>query len=99
MCTFCVVPFTRGRERSLSVPTLGQEVKSLVDDGFKEVVLVGQTVNSYPDGTHNFGDLLFAINQVEGIERIRFISTHPSDATKPMIDAIASCEKVCKQIH
>jgi tRNA-2-methylthio-N6-dimethylallyladenosine synthase len=78
---------------------LVQEVKSLVDDGFKEVVLLGQTVNSYHDGTHNFGDLLFAINQVEGIERIRFISPHPSDATKPMIDAIASCEKVCKQIH
>ena len=99
MCTFCVVPFTRGRERSLSVPTLVQEVKSLVDDGFKEVVLLGQTVNSYYDGTHNFGDLLFAINQVEGIERIRFTSPHPSDATKPMIDAIVSCEKVCKQIH
>ena len=99
MCTFCVVPFTRGRERSLPVPTLVQEVESLVDEGFKEVVLLGQTVNSYYDGTHNFGDLLFAINQVEGIERIRFTSPHPSDATKPMIDAIASCEKVCKQIH
>ena len=99
MCTFCVVPFTRGRERSLSVPTLVEEVKSLVDEGFKEVVLLGQTVNSYHDGTCNFGDLLFAINQVEGIERIRFTSPHPSDATKPMIDAISSCEKVCKQIH
>ena len=99
MCTFCVVPFTRGRERSLSVPMLVREIKSLVDEGFKEVVLLGQTVNSYHDGTHNFGDLLFAINQVEGIERIRFTSPHPSDATKPMIDAIASCKKVCKQIH
>ncbi|HIM12594.1 TPA: tRNA (N6-isopentenyl adenosine(37)-C2)-methylthiotransferase MiaB, partial [Candidatus Poribacteria bacterium] len=99
MCTFCVVPFTRGRERSLSVPMLVREIKFLVDEGFKEVVLLGQTVNSYHDGTHNFGDLLFAINQVEGIERIRFTSPHPSDATKPMIDAIASCKKVCKQIH
>ena len=99
MCTFCVVPFTRGRERSLSVPMLVREIKFLVDEGFKEVVLLGQTVNSYHDGTHNFGDLLFAINQVEGIERIRYTSPHPSDATKPMIDAIASCKKVCKQIH
>ena len=99
MCSFCVVPFTRGRERSLPIPMLVKEVESLVDEGFKEVVLLGQTVNSYYDGTHNFGDLLFAINQVEGIERIRFTSPHPSDATKTMIDAIASCEKVCKQIH
>lgn len=99
MCTFCIVPFVRGRERSVPVKLLVNEVKRLVDEGFKEVVLLGQTVNSYHDGAHDFGDLLFAINDVEGIERIRFTSPHPSDATEGMIEAIAAGDKVCKQVH
>ena len=99
MCTFCIVPFVRGRERSVPAKLLVNEVKRLVDEGFKEVVLLGQTVNSYHDGAHDFGDLLFAINDVEGIERIRFTSPHPSDATDGMIEAIASGDKVCKQVH
>jgi len=99
MCTFCIVPFVRGRERSVPAKLLVSEVKRLVDDGFKEVVLLGQTVNSYHDGAHDFGDLLFAINDIEGIERIRFTSPHPSDATGGMIEAIAGGDKVCKQIH
>ena len=70
---------TRGRERSIPIHLLVDDVKRLVDEGFKEVVLLGQTVNSYDDGTHNFGDLLFAMSEVEGIERIRFTSPHPSD--------------------
>ena len=99
MCTFCIVPFVRGRERSIPVHLLVDDVKRLADEGFKEVVLLGQTVNSYNDGTHNFGDLLFAMSEVEGIERIRFTSPHPSDATDALIEAIASCDKVCNYIH
>jgi tRNA-2-methylthio-N6-dimethylallyladenosine synthase len=99
MCTFCIVPFVRGRERSIPLPTLVDDVKRLVDEGFKEVVLLGQTVNSYNDGKHDFGDLLFAIGDVEGVERVRFTSPHPSDATGGMIDAMANCAQVCKHIH
>ena len=99
MCTFCIVPFVRGRERSIPVHLLVDDVKRLADEGFKEVVLLGQTVNSYNDGTHNFGDLLFAMSEVEGIERIRFTSPHPSDATDALIGAMASCDKVCNYIH
>jgi tRNA-2-methylthio-N6-dimethylallyladenosine synthase len=99
MCTFCIVPFVRGRERSIPLMTLVDDVKRLVDEGFKEVVLLGQTVNSYHDGNHDFGDLLFAVGKVDGIERVRFTSPHPSDATDGMIAAMAECEAVCKQIH
>ena len=99
MCTFCIVPFVRGRERSIPMPLLIDDVKRLVDEGFKEVVLLGQTVNSYNDGVHNFGDLLFEMSEVEGIERIRFTSPHPSDATDALIEAMASCDKVCNYIH
>ena len=99
MCTFCIVPFVRGRERSIPLPILVDDVKRLVDEGFKEIVLLGQTVNSYNDGKHDFGDLLFAVGDVEGVERIRFTSPHPSDATHGMIDAMANCAQVCKHIH
>ena len=99
MCTFCVVPLTRGRERSISVPILVEECHRLVDEGFKEIVLLGQTVNSYQAGKHDFGDLLVALNRVEGLRRIRFTSPHPSDASEPMIEAMANCNKVCQQIH
>ena len=99
MCTFCIVPFVRGRERSTPMHLLVDDVKRLVDEGFREVVLLGQTVNSYNDGTHNFGDLLFGLSEVEGIERIRFTSPHPSDATDDLIEAMASCDKVCNYIH
>ena len=99
MCTFCIVPFVRGRERSIPMHLLVDDVKRLVDEGFKEVVLLGQTVNSYNDGTHNFGDLLFGMSEVTGVERIRFTSPHPSDATDALIEAMASCDKVCNYIH
>ena len=99
MCTFCIVPFVRGRERSIPLALLVDDVKRLVDEGFKEVVLLGQTVNSYHDGQHDFGDLLFVVSDVGGIERVRFTSPHPSDATDGMIEAMASCDKVCKHIH
>ncbi len=99
MCTFCIVPFVRGRERSIPLPILVDDVERLVDEGFKEIVLLGQTVNSYNDGKHDFGDLLYAVGAVEGVERVRFTSPHPSDATDGMIDAMANCAQVCKHIH
>ncbi len=99
MCTFCIVPFVRGRERSIPLNTLKHDVERLVDEGFKEIVLLGQTVNSYHDGEHDFGQLLWSIAEVDGVERVRFTSPHPADATDSMIDAMENCPKVCKQLH
>ena len=99
MCTFCIVPFVRGRERSLPLKLLVEDVEKLVDQGFKEVVLLGQTVNSYRDNGSDFGDLLFAVGEVNGLERVRFTSPHPADATDSMIDAMASSPSVCKHLH
>ncbi len=99
MCTFCIVPFVRGRERSIPLKLLTDDVKRLVEEGFKEIVLLGQTVNSYNDGKHDFGDLLWRISEVDGIERVRFTSPHPADATDSMIDAMQNSPKVCKQLH
>ena len=99
MCTFCIVPFVRGRERSLPLKLLVEDVEKLVDQGFKEVVLLGQTVNSYRDNGSDFGDLLYAVGEVNGLERLRFTSPHPADATDSMIDAMASSPTVCKHLH
>lgn len=99
MCTFCIVPFVRGRERSLPLKLLVEDVEKLVDQGFKEVVLLGQTVNSYHDEGADFGDLLYAVGEVNGLERVRFTSPHPADATDSMIDAIANSPTVCKHLH
>ena len=99
MCTFCIVPFVRGRERSLPLKLLVEDVEKLVDQGFKEVVLLGQTVNSYRDNGSDFGDLLYAVGEVNGLERVRFTSPHPADATARMIDAMASSPTVCKHLH
>ena len=99
MCTFCIVPFVRGRERSLPLKLLVEDVEKLVDQGFKEVVLLGQTVNSYRDNGSDFGDLLYAIGEVNGLARVRFTSPHPADATESMIDAMASSPTVCKHLH
>ncbi len=99
MCTFCIVPFVRGRERSLPLKLLVEDVEKLVDQGFKEVVLLGQTVNSYRDNGSDFGDLLYAIGEVNGLERVRFTSPHPADATDSMIDAMANSPSVCKHLH
>ena len=99
MCTFCIVPFVRGRERSLPLKLLVEDVEKLVDQGFKEVVLLGQTVNSYRDNGADFGDLLYAVGEVNGLERVRFTSPHPADATDSMIDAMANSPSVCKHLH
>jgi len=99
VCAFCIVPFVRGRERSIPMKTLIAEVRKLAEEGFKEVVLLGQTVNSYHDGQHDFSDLLAAITEVDGIERIRFTSPYPIDITDKMIDVMANSDNICQQIH
>jgi tRNA-2-methylthio-N6-dimethylallyladenosine synthase len=98
-CTYCVVPFTRGRERSLPLEELIAQVRQAVATGFREVVFLGQTVNSWHDGRHDFADLLRAANEVEGLLRIRYTSPHPSDMSERVIEAQASCERVCPHVH
>jgi tRNA-2-methylthio-N6-dimethylallyladenosine synthase len=98
-CTFCVVPYVRGRERSLPAEAVLDQVRQLVAEGYREVVYLGQTVNAYRDGDVDFAGLLRRTNAIDGIERIRFTSPHPSDMTPQVIDAMASCRKVCPQLH
>jgi tRNA-2-methylthio-N6-dimethylallyladenosine synthase len=98
-CTFCIVPYVRGRERSMPVETILEQVRDATEQGFREVVLLGQTVNAYREGTTGFGDLLRQADAVDGLVRIRFTSPHPSDMTADVIDAMASCDKVCPHLH
>lgn len=98
-CSFCIVPFVRGRERSLPLGLLVEQVGAAAQRGFREVVFLGQTVNAYHDGTADFADLLRAAARVDGIERIRFTSPHPGDMTPRVVEAIAEEERVCPQLH
>ena len=102
-CSYCIVPYVRGRERSRDPKDILDETKALAKEGYKEVTLLGQNVNSYKGngnlGIDRFSDLLRAVNQIEGIERIRFISPHPKDFTDDVIEAIRDCKKICKIIH
>ncbi len=98
-CTFCIVPMTRGRERSRSLTEVVQEVERLVDRGTTEVTLLGQTVNSYHDGTHDFGALLRAVGAVDGLRRLRFTSPYPNDFTDSVIAAMAEVPTVCEHVH
>src|SRR6185503_9868842 len=98
-CSFCIVPFVRGRERSLSAPEVIRQVEHAAAEGFKEIVFLGQTVNAYKEGDADFAELLRRANAVDGIERIRFTSPHPADMTPRAIEAIATCDKVCPQVH
>jgi tRNA-2-methylthio-N6-dimethylallyladenosine synthase len=98
-CAFCIVPYVRGRERSLPVGEVIRQIEHAAAEGFKEVVLLGQTVNAYRDGDVDFAELLHRTNRVPGIERIRFTSPHPADMTDRAVDAIATCDKVCPQVH
>ena len=100
-CTYCIVPYVRGRERSREPEKILEEVKELAKEGYKEITLLGQNVNSYVgnDKIKNFADLLNEVCKISGIERIRFISPHPKDFTDDVIDAIANNEKICKIIH
>lgn len=98
-CTFCVVPFTRGRERGTPPREVLRQVRELADAGFKEVTLLGQTVNSYVWDDVTFAQLLRAVARVDGIERIRFTSPYPVDFTDDVIAAIAEEPKICKYVH
>lgn len=98
-CTFCVVPFTRGRERSRSLQNVVREVEELSARGFKEVTLLGQNVNSYRDGEYDFADLLAYVAQVDKMMRVRFTTSHPKDMSDKLIETIASYENICNYIH
>src|SRR5207244_688218 len=103
-CAYCIVPAVRGREVSRRPGDVIAEVTRLVDDGVKEITLLGQNVNSWgrdllPDLKTEFGELLRACDAVEGIERIRFTSPHPKDFRRPVIDAMAECAAVCEHAH
>lgn len=98
-CTFCVVPFTRGRERGTSPREVLRQVRELADAGFREVTLLGQTVNSYRWDDVTFAQLLRAVAKIDGIERIRFTSPYPVDFTDDVIAAIAEEPKICKYVH
>jgi len=111
-CSYCIVPYVRGRERSRSPRDIIEEVRSLAKEGYKEITLLGQNVNSYLkverekniefeeyEGINSFATLLRAVNKVEGIEKIRFVSPHPKDFTDDVIEAIRDSEKVSRIIH
>jgi len=107
-CSYCIVPYVRGRERSRKPEDIINEVRELADKGYKEITLLGQNVNSYMrnevlenenEKITSFAKLLYAVNKIKGIERIRFISPHPKDFTEDVIQAIKKCDKVCKLIH
>ena len=111
-CSYCIVPYVRGRERSRQPRAIIEEIKGLAKQGYKEITLLGQNVNSYLrierekgiefeeyEGVNSFATLLRAVNKIEGIERIRFVSPHPKDFTDDVIQAIADCDKVCKLVH
>ncbi len=107
-CSYCIVPYVRGRERSRKPEDIINAVRELADKGYKEITLLGQNVNSYMrnevlenenEKITSFAKLLYAVNEIKGIERIRFISPHPKDFTEDVIQAIKKCDKVCKLIH
>lgn len=98
-CTFCVVPYTRGRERSRALNNIVEEAKRLADNGFKQITLLGQNVNSYNHDGHDFADLMQAVADIKGIERVRFTSPHPKDFPLKLLKIIAAHPKICKQIH
>ncbi len=98
-CTFCVVPYTRGRERGVPPREVLRQTRAFAERGYKEVVLLGQTVNSYAWEEVGFADLLRAVARIDGIERVRFTSPYPVDFTPEVIEAIASEPKICKYVH
>jgi len=101
-CAYCVVPYTRGRERSRPSNDIYHETKMLSKSGFKEVTLLGQNVNSYGKNAHeniDFTDLLYKLHDIDGIQRIRFVTSHPRDFSEKLIHAIKELPKVCKHLH
>lgn len=99
-CTYCIVPYVRGRERSRKPSDILQEIETLAKEGYKEITLLGQNVNSYDGGKgYKFSNLLRDVNKIAGIQKIRFVSPHPKDFKQDVIEAIRDCEKVSKIIH
>lgn len=99
-CTYCIVPYTRGREKSRSLRAVKQEIINLVKDGVKEVMLLGQNVNSFRDADgNNFAALIRSLDEVEGLERIRFMTSHPKDLSDELIACFGDCKKLCHNIH
>lgn len=98
-CSFCVVPYTRGRERSRKVDDVMEEVETLATQGYRQVTLLGQNVNSYRSRGGTFSDLMLKVADVPGIARVRFTSPHPKDFPLPLLDAIAAHPNICKHIH
>ena len=98
-CTYCIVPTTRGPERSRRLEEVVRETAQVVEEGMSEVVLLGQTVNSYNDGTHDFADLVRAVGSVRGVRRLRFTSPHPNDFSDRVIEALATTEAACEHVH
>lgn len=101
-CTYCIVPYVRGRERSRELSDIIKEIKQLVKDGYKEITLLGQNVNSYGKDLKpkiSFAKLLRVVNDIEGVERVRFMTSHPKDLTDDVIYAIKECDKLCEHIH
>ncbi len=101
-CSYCIVPYVRGRERSRGIDEIKNEVIKLAEDGCKEVTLLGQNVNSYGkdlEGDFTFANLLRELNKIDGLERIRFMTSHPKDISDELIYAIRDCGKVCEHLH
>jgi tRNA-2-methylthio-N6-dimethylallyladenosine synthase len=98
-CSFCIVPFTRGRERSRSVDSIVTEVKKAVDQGYVEITLLGQNVNSYKHEKKSFADLLLAISDIPGVKRIRYTSPHPQDINVELLEVMASRSNICNYVH
>jgi len=98
-CTYCIVPYVRGRERSLNPETIERRVRRFVAEGALEIVLLGQNVNSYKYGDTDFAALLRRLNRIEGLRWIRFLTSHPRDLNDKIINAMAECSKVCEHLH
>ena len=98
-CSFCIVPFTRGRERSRSVESVVEEVEKAVDQGFVEITLLGQNVNSYNFEGKSFSDLLLAVSDINGVKRIRYTSPHPQDINVELLEVMASRKNICNYVH
>ena len=98
-CTFCIVPFTRGRERSRSIDSIVKEAEDAVNKGYRELTLLGQNVNSYKHDNHKFHDLLKKISQISGVDRIRYTSPHPQDISDDLLETMRKYDNICNYIH
>ena len=101
-CSYCIVPYVRGRERSRNPEDIVREIEALARDGVVEVMLLGQNVNSYGknlDSPMSFAQLLLAIEKIEGIQRIRFMTSHPKDLSDELIEVMKNSKKICRHLH